>query len=310
MLGSTGAGGTPEEVLPDLMRSLHSDLRRILARHGIPYQDGGDLVQTTLLILLSKWNEVRSPRGWLIGVLENRCILYWRRRRLEEQRTLPLDSCPQPLIDGDQRQREVAMDMARLARGLPERDRRIVAMRYQLGMTDSAVAKRIGLRPASIRKAMHRALAQMRRESEAFGRRRARRPASQDPLSAAASCAAALSWPVAVRAFLASMSYARSTRLAYATHLLRAESTLGFRGFDQLAGDHLAAYRAVVAARPGQSGRLALGALRGFLTWTGALGLHGLADTTIRETLRPPGAQRATLRGRPPAWRQGPMAPS
>src|SRR6202044_1487751 len=118
MAGSMVAGGTPDEVLPELIRALHPDLRRILARHRIPYQDGGDLLQTSLLILLSKWSKVRSPRGWLIGGLEYRCILCCRRRRREEQRCLPLAPCPHPPFDGDQPQREVAMDLSRLARTL------------------------------------------------------------------------------------------------------------------------------------------------------------------------------------------------
>lgn len=314
---SPSKSGTPEEVLPELIVSLRLPLRRILARYRIPHQDGGDLLQATFLILLSKWEQVESPGAWLVGVLRKRCIIYWRRRRSENERYVPLEDGRDFPVDGEQGRRALAVDLKRLAVGLSARDRRMVVMQYRLGMVDAEVAKATGLRPRSIRKTMNRALHQMRWQANALASwRKVSGPSTSgaDAWMGSATAKALgrredrcpLTWPIAVRAYLSTARYARSTCREYEAHLLRAEGILEFSGFGHLVRDALAAYRAAVVMGPPQAARQALCALRGFLEWGGELGLHELPESVIREVLRPPGgAQRATRRGRPQHWRRG-----
>ena len=67
--------------LAEVLERVGPKLRRILFRYRIPARDADDLLQETLLVLVSKQESVRNPEAWLQATLSNRCVLYWRRRR-------------------------------------------------------------------------------------------------------------------------------------------------------------------------------------------------------------------------------------
>jgi site-specific recombinase XerD len=113
---------------------------------------------------------------------------------------------------------------------------------------------------------------------------------------------AGVTWSDAVEAYLtnASRSGSEHTRRAYRRRLeafADAELVMGERQLAPIRtlGDvtpaHLMAWRAHVmeTMRPGSQGQ-AIAALRGFMRWTGAQGMHGVPSDTWRETLRMPPA--------------------
>jgi site-specific recombinase XerD len=96
-----------------------------------------------------------------------------------------------------------------------------------------------------------------------------------------------------VKSYLSAGVDSPNTRRAYARHLTDAFGALGVIYVDELTGPLLAEYRAAVLATdlaPG-SQALALAALRSFLSWSRAMGVHGLSSDTVRTALRSPRSQ-------------------
>ena len=128
-------------------------------------------------------------------------------------------------------------------------------------------------------------------------------PATSPKGSALASAdAAGVMWADAVAAYLtnASRSGSEHTQRAYrrrleafaATPLMVGEHELpAVRTLGDVTPAHLMAWRAYVMEHMGQGSRgQAIAALRGFMRWAGAQGLHAVPSDTWRETLRMPPA--------------------
>ncbi|HVT17220.1 MAG TPA: sigma-70 family RNA polymerase sigma factor [Thermoanaerobaculia bacterium] len=152
-----------EDVLPALCEQLRPQLRRILAAFQIPAEDAEDLVQTTLLIAVTKWTEIWNPAPWLLGTLEKRCIMYWRERRLRGARFVALEPIEHELsAEPPQERRVLLAEIEALCHRLPRRQHAVVAFYYYRGLRQREVASAAGLRQSSVRKTAHRAVAQLR----------------------------------------------------------------------------------------------------------------------------------------------------
>jgi RNA polymerase sigma factor (sigma-70 family) len=120
--------------LPDVLERVGPKLRRILFRYRIPARDADDLLQETLLVLVSKQESVRNPEAWLQATLSNRCVLYWRRRRgrVSElvDRTI-LELLGDPALPSDEAA-EIRSDLDLLISHLPERCQSLLRRRYGL----------------------------------------------------------------------------------------------------------------------------------------------------------------------------------
>jgi RNA polymerase sigma factor (sigma-70 family) len=182
----------PERVL----EQLRPRLRRILRRHRIPPQDAEDLLQTAVLLAIRSWAEIEAPDRWLLVTLKNLCIIYWRTRRREKKGFVSLDATwadrlPEP--PAGQIEREQRILLGALARRLTPTYRRVVLLRYQMGMDKGEVAAATGLSPKSIRKTARRAVMLMRRAGKAAVPRRGQRAiaivASPPPRSSPAAMA-------------------------------------------------------------------------------------------------------------------------
>ena len=173
--------------LPELCERLRPALEIILASYQVPFQDGEDLVQTTLLIAVTQWETIRSPRDWLPATLRNRCRIYWRERRLHERRQVPLEAWTrEPATRPAQERCEALLDLDTLCRRLPARQRDVLCRSRLWNMKPADVARATGLAPASVRKTVHRAIAHLRWEArKAVPPRRRCRRAPRDPRPAA-----------------------------------------------------------------------------------------------------------------------------
>lgn len=127
----------PRSEIPSLAEALERvgpKLRRILFRYRIPARDADDLLQETLLVLVSKQESVRNPEAWLKATLANRCVLYWRRRRgrVSElvDRTI-LELLGDPAVPSDEAA-EIRSDLDLLISHLPERCQLLLRRRYGL----------------------------------------------------------------------------------------------------------------------------------------------------------------------------------
>src|SRR5580692_8609926 len=107
------------DELSVVLRRLRPAIRRILARYRIPPQDAEDVVQTALMLAVMKWAEIVMPDLWLLGTLQNRCIMYWRVRRRESARQAPFDFRADLLPEDPptgQQQQEQSLLLGQLAR--------------------------------------------------------------------------------------------------------------------------------------------------------------------------------------------------
>jgi RNA polymerase sigma-70 factor (ECF subfamily) len=298
------------EVAPELHRRLRRRMGLMLYRHRIPPQDGEDLVQSSWLLAVARWPDIRDPESWLLGTLARQCIVYWRQRQLQAERYQPLDGlAPEPAIAPVQAQRDRLVDLGMAVRRLPLAQRRLLACRYRLGMSPPETAAALGLAPSTVRPMIHRArgrLWQLLGEERPRRTRPWHRARSQQPPAEPAAPSAA--WTETVEAYLAASRLTPATRQCYRCHLSTAGGALGRKPLAELAPADLAAFRAALLADGRASGTQlgALGAVRGFLLWAHGRGLLLAVDADgIRDLLR---GWRASARRRRAAVRRAPAA--
>lgn len=151
----------PADSVEDLLCRLEPRLRAVLARFRIPYEDGEDLLQQSLLAYLYKHDTVINPEPWLVGTLRNRCLMYWRTRRRRLYQAVD-SSLLESLAEPRQPTQETAAlcrDLENVIARLPERCRSLLRLRYRLGCEPPEAAERLGYRPSGIYKIMERCLA-------------------------------------------------------------------------------------------------------------------------------------------------------
>jgi len=150
-----------EPALEEILVRIEPRLKRILFRHRIPAQDADDLLQETMLILVSKAGSIRNPEAWILATLTNRCIIYWRRQRSrlwDQVDTAILELLADAEVPAQERE-ELRFDLDALLAELPDRCRSLLRLRYGLGCSAAETAKRMGYCKSSIRKVTHRCLA-------------------------------------------------------------------------------------------------------------------------------------------------------
>lgn len=159
-------GTDSTESFDELLHRLRPRFRQVLARFRIPAQDAEDTLQETLVAAVHKWGEIHDPEAWLMVTLRNRCLIYWRRKRdsmfSNVDQTL-LEMLVQPQ-DPPQERAELHWDLETLLDEVPSRCRKLLRLRYALGLSSAEAASRMGLRADSARKATQRCLAAMTRQ--------------------------------------------------------------------------------------------------------------------------------------------------
>ena len=265
----------------------------MLYRYGIPAEDGEDLVQTTLLLAVAKWNDIRDPEAWLLGTLRKRCILYWRTRRSHMETTRPIEEMGRACcVEPDQTRRELFADLGKVWHHLPPTQRQLLILRFREGMSPREAAQEMGLAHTSVRKTTHRAVERLR---EVLGMApppsRSPRPPRAPRLRGAALTrrlraegGAGAAWMAAVEAFAA----VKAPHLR--AQLLRCGAAAGIAlGPPRLAElniEDLAAFRLELTEKSPALRAPILYSLRSFLLWAGERGDHALHPHAVREALR------------------------
>lgn len=152
---------TGREPLDVLLHRLRPRLKQVLGRYRIPASDAEDLVQEALVSTIQKWEVIEDPEAWLLVTLRNRCVVYWRKRRnslYNAVDTAILELVSEP-IAAPQERAELIWDLNNLLEDLPERCRKLLRLRYGLGLDSSEVAERMGYHPSSVRKVARRCMA-------------------------------------------------------------------------------------------------------------------------------------------------------
>lgn len=161
----------PAHELESLLGALRPRIRATFWRFRIPPEEAEDILQDTLLAMVSKGGAVHSPEPWLMATLRNQCLLYWRarRRRLYDAVDSALLESAAGTAEPDQERVGLQRDLAAVISLLPPRCQSLLRLRYRLGYESSEVADCMGYRQSSIRKVTLRCISALTRRITAAG---------------------------------------------------------------------------------------------------------------------------------------------
>jgi RNA polymerase sigma factor (sigma-70 family) len=292
--GAVGASQPIDEVLPALYARLRKRLGCMLYKHHIPLEDAEDLVQTTLLLAVARWKEIRNPEAWLLGTLHNRCIIYWR-ERMPEDCTRQLDESDLARgVEPDQTRCDSLADLGKVWHLLSPVQQRLLTLRYGEGLSPREAAKATGLACGSVRKTAHRAVARLREAlalpppSRPGGRGQwgRRQPAAEPRIAwrLRVKGGAAAAWMAAVDVFAPLRAPHLAVQLV--RDLAAAGLGLGPPPLAELGVEDLERYRLSVDGRTPRTRARMLYSLRSFLLWAGERGDHALRADAVCGALR------------------------
>jgi RNA polymerase sigma-70 factor (sigma-E family) len=144
----------------DALVALHREQYAPLARLAYLLTDDAgraeEVVQDAFVRAQRAWARVREPLPYLRAAVVNGCRSLGRRDRVARAHPPP---APDPAT---QEPDEMWDAIARL----PERQRAVVVLRYWADLPHAEIAALLGCPPATVRTALHRALARLREEIE------------------------------------------------------------------------------------------------------------------------------------------------
>ena len=121
-----------------------------------------EIVQEVFLQLHAKWEEVSEPRAWLFRSVRNQAFHYLRKSRRETlgsdadgtQVANSSDETPDELIA----RMETVAELRQLVSQLPEKDRRLVQLKYYEGLKYRDISQRTGLTISNVGYRLHQVL--------------------------------------------------------------------------------------------------------------------------------------------------------
>lgn len=121
-----------------------------------------EIVQDVFLQLHAKWSEVNEPRAWLFRCVRNRAFHHLRKSRREtlgnvdDGETIADDSSETP--DELIARMETIAELRQLVSELPEKDRRLVQLKYYEGLKYRDISQRTGLTITNVGFRLHQVL--------------------------------------------------------------------------------------------------------------------------------------------------------
>jgi RNA polymerase sigma factor (sigma-70 family) len=150
-------------LLAGLLERIRPRLLALRASFRIAPQDFEDLVQESLLALWRKRRQVENPEAWLIRALRLECLRYQRKEI--RCRQIAVDGAMLELLAGAEGEDlGLRFDLERLVGRLPARQRALIHLRFELGLTAAEAARQLGYQPASLKKTTTRCLHALRRK--------------------------------------------------------------------------------------------------------------------------------------------------
>lgn len=125
-----------------------------------------DLLQAALAKTYLAWDRINDRTavdGYVRRAMVNTQISWWRRRKLE---IYPTDELPDRPVDDQTNRTELQDALGRALGRLPKRQRLAVMLRYYEDMSESEIAKALGVSVGTVKSTMSRAMAKLRDDSE------------------------------------------------------------------------------------------------------------------------------------------------
>lgn len=126
-----------------------------------------ELAQDVFLHLFKTLKEIESPvhlTNWLRRVTSHRCIDQSRQQKYRPR--VGLEAAPEPAINPSNGDPMLQSMLDRLVRGLPEKPRMIVILRYQEELEPGEIAEILSIPLGTVKSILHRALAVLRGKME------------------------------------------------------------------------------------------------------------------------------------------------
>jgi RNA polymerase sigma-70 factor, ECF subfamily len=122
-----------------------------------------EIVQEVFLKLHSKWNDVREPRAWLYRSVRNRAYHHLRKSRREtqlgdEDSGFDLEGDPIGSPEQLMAHAESVLELRRLLAELPEKDRKLVHMKYFEDLKYREISEQTGLTISNVGFRLHQVL--------------------------------------------------------------------------------------------------------------------------------------------------------
>jgi RNA polymerase sigma-70 factor, ECF subfamily len=132
----------------------------------VPFQEVNDLLQDVFLTALRRLRTLREPESfgaWLTAIARNRASDYHRRALPED----PLCDNDVPTLqlavaNGGDEDRNLALKVLEMIKGLPDAYRETLILRLVEGMTGPEIAARTQMTEGSVRVNLHRGMQQLR----------------------------------------------------------------------------------------------------------------------------------------------------
>jgi RNA polymerase sigma factor (sigma-70 family) len=152
-------GGTSPVHVHELFDQHYLGLVRIAASVVGDRETAEDVVQDVFAALPGRMD---NPRGYLTTAVFNKSRSVLRRRkvalRFQVHDRPPTESADQHALRGDERERVLAA-----IRGLPDRQRQVVVLRYLEDLPPADVADLLGISKEAVASSLNRALDSLRR---------------------------------------------------------------------------------------------------------------------------------------------------
>jgi RNA polymerase sigma-70 factor (ECF subfamily) len=152
------------EAFADLVRE-HQGMVFSIAYHFLQDRSlAEDLAQEVFLELFQSLPRIQSPAHltyWLRRVTANRCIDQGRKKH--RRREMALEEAPEPAASASHADPLLSERLQQSLAALPEKQRRVVSMRFQEGLGPDEIADVLGMPVNTVKSTLHRSLADLRK---------------------------------------------------------------------------------------------------------------------------------------------------
>jgi len=142
--------------LADLFQERYEPMVRLAYLVTGDREAAEEVVQDAFLALHRHWDRVDQPGAYLRTSVVNGCTSWGRRRTLERERQTAAPDSTSFVID----------ELWHSIQTLPERQRTAIVLRFYADLPDDEIATVLGCRRVTVRTAIHRGLAALRKEIE------------------------------------------------------------------------------------------------------------------------------------------------
>jgi RNA polymerase sigma-70 factor (sigma-E family) len=170
-----GAGGEsfPTSARDAVSALFHLHHRRLVGLASLLVDDRGsaeEIVQDAFESLYRRWNGLRDPHA--AAAYLDRAVVYgarsWVRRRITARGYVLPDAGVSPSAESEGVDLRRNADLADAIRGLPQRQREVVVLRYYLDLSEEQIAAWLGVSTGSVKRHAFRATAALQRRMEAW----------------------------------------------------------------------------------------------------------------------------------------------